>query len=145
MGLRIQLGHPTGQRCLTPRRAFNDDFVVVDSHGIHEVSLDFCDCATAESHFQQLLRISWFPSTTSDPKTAATFRVLEQYHLLSFESKVSAYEFYHSLRRMSDNTGLLSIKVNSDFKYLWSDSSFPTGSLWVVYEDGTRVAPLEDA
>ncbi|KIK33179.1 hypothetical protein CY34DRAFT_100061, partial [Suillus luteus UH-Slu-Lm8-n1] len=100
MGLRIQLGHPTGQRCLTPRRAFNDDFVVVDSHGIHEVSLDFCDCATAESHFQQLLQISWFPSTTSDPKTAVTFRVLEQYHLLSFESKVSAYEFYHSLRRM---------------------------------------------
>ncbi|KAG0698889.1 hypothetical protein DFH29DRAFT_1016887 [Suillus ampliporus] len=110
MGLCIQLGHPTGQRCLTPRRAFNDDFVIVDSHGIHEVSLDFCDCATAESHFQQLLRISWFPSTTLDPKTAATFRVLEQYHLLSFESKVSAYEFYHSLRQMSDNTGLLPIK-----------------------------------
>ncbi|KAG1853668.1 hypothetical protein F4604DRAFT_1686257 [Suillus subluteus] len=47
---------------------------------------------------------------TSDPKTAAMFRVLEQYHLLFFESKVSAYEFYHSLRRMSDNTSLLPIK-----------------------------------
>ncbi|KAG1740437.1 uncharacterized protein EDB91DRAFT_1237277 [Suillus paluster] len=110
MGLRIQLGHPTGQRCLTPCRAFNDDFIIVNSHGIHEVSLDFCDCTTAESHFQQLLRISWFPSTTSDPKTAATFRVLEQYHLLLFKFKVSAYEFYHSLRQMSNNTGLLPIK-----------------------------------
>jgi hypothetical protein len=65
---------------------------------------------------QQLLRMSLFPSTTSDPKTAATFRVLEQYHLLSFESKTSAYEFYHALHRMSDNTGLLLIKVCSKFQ-----------------------------
>lgn len=116
LGLRIQLGHTTGQACLNPRRAFNDDFVVIDTHGIHEVSLDFCNCATAESHVQQLLRISWFPSTTSDPKTAATFRVLEQYHILSFESKVSMYEFYNALRRMSNNTGLVPVKVNLYFQ-----------------------------
>ncbi|KAG0693981.1 hypothetical protein DFH29DRAFT_985384 [Suillus ampliporus] len=94
---RLQLGHTTGQECLNPRRTFNDDFVVVDTH--------------TESHVQQLLRISWFPLTTSDPKTTATFRVLEQYHLLSFESKVSTYEFYHTLRWMSDNTGLIPIKL----------------------------------
>jgi hypothetical protein len=115
LGLRIQLGHAAGQVCLNPRRAFNDDFVVIDTHGIHEVSLDFCDCATAKSYVQQLLKITWFPSTTSDPKTAATFHVLKQYHLLSFESKVSTFEFYHALRQMSDNTGLLPVKVNSDF------------------------------
>ncbi|KAG1724932.1 uncharacterized protein EDB91DRAFT_1331171 [Suillus paluster] len=110
LGLHIQLGHTTGQKCLNPQHAFNDDFVVVDTRSIHEVALDFCNCATAESHMQQLLRISWFPSTTSDPKTAATFSVLEQYHLLSFESKISTYEFYHALRQMSDNTGLLPVK-----------------------------------
>ncbi|KAG1785020.1 uncharacterized protein HD556DRAFT_1435293 [Suillus plorans] len=110
LGLRIQLGHITGRQCVNPHRAFNDDFVIIDIFGIHEVSLDFCGCAIAESRMQQLLRMSLFPSTTSDPKTAATFRVLEQYHLLSFESKISAYEFYHGLRRMSDNTGLLLIK-----------------------------------
>ncbi|KAG1779216.1 hypothetical protein EV702DRAFT_1216574 [Suillus placidus] len=110
MGLRIQLGHTTGQRCLNPRRAFDNDFVVIDTHGIHEVSLDFCNCAIAESYVQQLLRVSWFPATTSNPKTAATFRVLKQYHILSFESKVSMYEFYHALRRMSNNTGLLPVK-----------------------------------
>ncbi|KAG0708157.1 hypothetical protein DFH29DRAFT_979482 [Suillus ampliporus] len=114
LGLRIQLGHTTGQKCLNPRRAFNDDFIVVDTHSIHEVSLDFCNCATAQSHIQQLLQISWFPSTMSDPKTAATFRILEHYHLLSFESKVSAFEFYNALSRMSDNTGLLPIKDRYD-------------------------------
>ncbi|KAG1851077.1 hypothetical protein DFJ58DRAFT_716740 [Suillus subalutaceus] len=114
LGLRIQLGHTTGQICLNPHRAFNDDFIVVDTHGIHEVSLDFCNCATAQSHIQQLLQILWFPSTTSDPKTAATFCVLEHYHLLSFESKVSAFKFYNALNRMSDNTGLLPIKDRYD-------------------------------
>ncbi|KAG1722176.1 uncharacterized protein EDB91DRAFT_1240244 [Suillus paluster] len=114
LGLRIQLGHTTGQKCLNPCRAFNDDFIVVDTHGIHEVSLDFCNCATAQSHIQQLLQILWFPSTMSDPKTAVTFHVLEHYHLLSFESKVSAFEFYNVLSRMSNNTGLLPIKDQYD-------------------------------
>ncbi|KAG2143930.1 hypothetical protein BD769DRAFT_1348075 [Suillus cothurnatus] len=118
LGLHIQLGHITGQQCVNPHRAFNDDFVIIDIFSIHEVSLDFCGCAIAESHMQQLLRISLFPSTTSDPKTAATFRILEQYHLLSFESKISAYEFYHGLHRMSDNTGLLLIKDQYE-SFMW--------------------------
>ncbi|KAG2128024.1 uncharacterized protein EDB93DRAFT_1243611 [Suillus bovinus] len=112
LGLHIQLGHTTDERCLNPHRAFKDDFVIIDTHGIHKVSLDFCDCAIAESHVQQLLRISWFPSTTSDPKTTATFHVLEQYHILLFESKVSMYKFYHALRQMSNNTGLLPVKIS---------------------------------
>lgn len=85
----------------------------MDSHGVHEVALDFCDCTLATTHIQQLLRKSLFPSTTSDPKTAATFRLLEEFHLLSFELKVSAYEFYNALMRRSDNTGLSPIKVRT--------------------------------
>ncbi|KAG1787612.1 uncharacterized protein HD556DRAFT_1434387 [Suillus plorans] len=111
LGLRIQLGHAPGQACPNPRRAFNNDFFVMDSHGIHEVSLDFCDCTDAVAHVQQLLRISWFPSTTADPKTAATFHLLEEFHILSFESKVSAYEFYNALARRTDNTGLAPAKT----------------------------------
>ncbi|KAG2138229.1 hypothetical protein BD769DRAFT_1626642 [Suillus cothurnatus] len=110
LGLRIQLGHTFGQKCPNPRHAFNDNFVVMDSYSIHEVLLDFCDCVEAESHTQQLLRIAWFPSTTADPKTAATFRLLEEFHLLSFESKVSAYEFYSALARRTNNTGLAPVK-----------------------------------
>ncbi|KAG1746426.1 hypothetical protein EDB19DRAFT_1952649 [Suillus lakei] len=88
LGLRIQLGHAPGQ-----------------------VSLDFCGCSNAVAHVQQLLRISWFPSTTANPKTAATFRLLEEFHILSFESKVSAYEFYNALTRRTNNTGLAPVKV----------------------------------
>ncbi|KAG1793209.1 uncharacterized protein HD556DRAFT_1432380 [Suillus plorans] len=106
LGLRVQLGHPAGEYCLLPQKAVNDDFTLIDSNGIHEIGLDFCGCETAERHTKQLLRATWFPATSTNPRTAATFRILEQYHLLSFESKVSGYEFYHSLVRMTDNTGL---------------------------------------
>jgi hypothetical protein len=111
LGLRVQLGHPTGECCLLPERAFNDDFTLIDSNGIHTIGLDFCGCEKAQMRAKQLLRVTWFPATTSDPRTAATFRLLEQYHLLSFEAKVSGYQFYHSIARLTDNTGLRSRKV----------------------------------
>jgi hypothetical protein len=47
---------------------------------------------------------------TTDPRTAATFCILRQFHILSFKSKVSAYEFYHSLVHLTNNTGLLKRK-----------------------------------
>ncbi|KAH7919505.1 hypothetical protein BV22DRAFT_1108049 [Leucogyrophana mollusca] len=108
LGLRIQLGHPIGETCHQPERAFGDAFVVVDSQGVHEVGVDFCGCETniGLSKVKQLLRARWFPSTSVDPRSAATFRVMEEYQLLSFESKVSAYQFYDALARRTDNTGL---------------------------------------
>ncbi|KAG2359746.1 hypothetical protein BDR07DRAFT_1452251 [Suillus spraguei] len=64
-----------------------DDFVVIDVHGTHEVALNFCSCANAPSHYRQLLCGCFFPSISTDPRSAATFAVLEHFHLLSFESK----------------------------------------------------------
>jgi hypothetical protein len=112
LGLRVQLGHSPGERCLLPRPAFNDDFVLIDTLGIHEIGLDFCSCEKAQTHTRQLLRATWFPTTTNQPRTAATFRVLEQFHILSLESKLSSYEFYHSIARLTDNTGLVKRKVH---------------------------------
>lgn len=105
LGLRIQLGHPDRTECPNPENAFHDDFTIIDSDGIHLVSLDYCGCQLATSKTTQLLRARLFPSTVIDPKTAATFRVLETFQLLSFTSKVSAFEYYRSLARRTDNTG----------------------------------------
>ncbi|KAJ7257987.1 hypothetical protein C8J57DRAFT_1135578 [Mycena rebaudengoi] len=107
LGVRIQLGHwhePQNQ-CPVPERPPKDSFVVIDDHGVHEVFVDFCGCGRGGSHVQQLLRAQLFPATTTRPATAATFSVLRRFHLLSFESKCSMYEFYHSLARETDNTG----------------------------------------
>ncbi|KAH7904101.1 hypothetical protein BJ138DRAFT_1175416 [Hygrophoropsis aurantiaca] len=106
LGLRIQLGHRLGGICPNPSPAFNNDFIVLDVNGVHEVSLDYCGCDVAAPVVIQLLRIFWYPATTVDPKTGATFRLLEHYHLLSFESKASAFEYYNALVRLTDNTGV---------------------------------------
>ncbi|KAG2338577.1 hypothetical protein BDR05DRAFT_1004149 [Suillus weaverae] len=110
LGLCIQLGHPIGQRCILPQQAFNDNFVLIDTNRIHEIGLDFCGCETSQTCVKQLLRHGWFPATSTDLRTAATFRLLHHYQILSFKSKASAYEFYHSLVHLTDNTGLMKRK-----------------------------------
>ncbi|CAK5264037.1 unnamed protein product [Mycena citricolor] len=80
-------------------------FCIVHSNGIHEVNLDYCECAGAPMHSVQLLRSKLYPATTLRPASAATFEVLRGYQLLSFETKCSAYEFYNALARMTNNSG----------------------------------------
>ncbi|EIW82023.1 hypothetical protein CONPUDRAFT_54582, partial [Coniophora puteana RWD-64-598 SS2] len=111
LGMQIQLGHPSGVTCTKPTPLFADDFVVIDCHGIHEVNLDFCDCITAQRNIKELLRCSLFPGSTDDPRTAATFSVLNQYLKLLYESKVSAYKFYQLLAQQTSNTGVKESRV----------------------------------
>ncbi len=109
----MQLGHRPGNRCYNPITASGDAFVVLDLHGIHQIGLDFCGCKGTVPTISQLLRHRWFPATSSDPRTAGTFRLLETFHLLSGQSKVSAFEFYTTMARKSDNTGTGQVKVSS--------------------------------
>ena len=115
LGLKIQLGHPAGDECLSPKQAFNDDFTVIDSNGIHSVSLQYCDCQHSLCPTIQLLRAKLFPSTTIEPRTAATFDVLETFQMLSFTSKTTAYDYYKSLQARTDNTGTLPLPVRIHF------------------------------
>ncbi|KAG1893939.1 uncharacterized protein F5891DRAFT_1131100 [Suillus fuscotomentosus] len=110
LGLCVQLGHNPGNHCLNPQPSFSNDFVVIDVNGIHEIKLDFCECKTAQIRYKQLLCARWYPATTTDPQTAATFSVLRLYHLLSFKLKVTTHKFYHSLARCSNSTGLMAIR-----------------------------------
>ncbi|KAK0457087.1 uncharacterized protein EV420DRAFT_1271922, partial [Desarmillaria tabescens] len=59
-----------------------------------------------------------FTATTIYPQMAATFRVLHLFQVFSFMSKVSAYEFYHTLVHLSDNTGLYTPPDQYD-TFLW--------------------------
>jgi hypothetical protein len=56
--------------------------------------------------------MQWFPATVLQPKSAATFAALEFFHILTFESKASAFEFYHTVSRLTDNTGVQLVKVS---------------------------------
>jgi len=103
MGLRIQLDH-LGNRCSNPLPCHRD-FRVLDSNGIHEINLDFCGCERQLPRHIQLLRRQLFPATQANPRTCATFGLLKQFHLLNLTSKVSAYDYYRALERLTDNTG----------------------------------------
>ncbi|KAF7368058.1 CxC2 domain-containing protein [Mycena sanguinolenta] len=107
LGLRIQLGHwhgsVTDRICPLPLTAPHDDFVIIDTSGVHPVHLDYCNCGLGGHPTVQLLRARLWAATTTNPQTAATFSVLRRYHLLSFEAKCAALEFYQSLARESDN------------------------------------------
>ncbi|KAJ7814729.1 hypothetical protein B0H13DRAFT_2218818, partial [Mycena leptocephala] len=106
LGLRIQLGHPLGQPCPNPARSAGDDFVIVTAHTIDEVALDFCNCSQSKPRPTQLLRMRLYPATGTNPRSAATFAALDRFNMMCLESKCSAYEFYNSLARETDNTGL---------------------------------------
>lgn len=111
LGLRIQLGHQIGERCVNPKPAIDDDFVVIDNNGIHQVGVDYCSCEKAPPLVEQVLRAHWYLATSIAPKTAATFNVLENFHLLTFESKTSVFEYIKSLMRRTDNTGMVKVPV----------------------------------
>jgi len=101
-----------GEQCSRPRPVPKGEFVVVHDNGVQVVSLTFCGCETAETYFQQLLYVCWFPATSDKPRTMATFCMLEHFHILSLESKISCYDFYNALSHLSDNTGLNPPKVH---------------------------------
>ncbi len=99
--------------------SFGDVFTVITSHGLIPVSIDYCGCTTAISRDLQLLRYGLFPATTTDPRTAATFEVLRLFQILTFGSKVSGYEFYQALMRLTNNLGG-PVPVSNDFQSLWA-------------------------
>jgi hypothetical protein len=75
--------------------------------GVHRVTVDFCDCRDDICHQRtQLLRARWFPATVNRPKTVFTFDVLETFHELSLQGKTTAYDFYYSIIRRTDNLQL---------------------------------------
>jgi hypothetical protein len=107
LGLRIQFGHPPRQRCDRPQPGYHE-FVVLHDNGIHEVNVDFCGCDSRgrADHYIQLLRAGWYPATDERVQTAATFGVLDKFHILTLQAKTTAYDYYSVLERLTDNTGL---------------------------------------
>ncbi|KAJ7106101.1 hypothetical protein C8R43DRAFT_1140582 [Mycena crocata] len=108
LGLRVQLGHPPHEPCPAPEPA-NSGFVTLHVNGIHEVSVDFCGCIhrlEAGDPDEQLLKAGWFPATLDRPQTCASLAVLERYHQDTLQSKVTMYDFYAVLEKLTDNTGI---------------------------------------
>jgi hypothetical protein len=98
---------------------------VVHTNGVHSLKIRYCACYGDRSHHEkfQLLRCSWLPATTADPQTAFTFDVLDSYLLLSLQGKISREDYYLSISRHTDNTGLDPPKVRNftELEYFYAD------------------------
>ena len=153
LGLRIQLGHQFGEKCLNPEHCTNDDLIIIDTHGIHEVGIDFCSCGKSDQrHTVQLLCTKLFPAMIKQPKMAATTRVLELFELLGYKSKASTFEFYHTLSWFTENTGISFPRVSyftSGAFWLRANKSTKfqliLGPLSCLFAYGTWMATFEDA
>ncbi|KAJ7805536.1 hypothetical protein B0H14DRAFT_3485065 [Mycena olivaceomarginata] len=96
LGLRVQLGHHPGERCVEPV-PLHSQFVVLHVNGIHEVVVDACDCerwAWAGPPEEQLQRAGWFPATDTQPRTCATMEMLDQFLLQTYQAKTTMYDYY---------------------------------------------------
>ncbi|KAN0088257.1 hypothetical protein V8E55_005314 [Tylopilus felleus] len=106
LGYILYLGHQ-GDPCPLEGTSgmSSQHFTVVDSGGIfiHTVKWCQCDGATKEDKHLQLLQEQLFPATITNPQTAFTFGVLDEFIITSLECKTSAASFYKKLRRMTNN------------------------------------------
>ncbi|KAF9491572.1 hypothetical protein BDN71DRAFT_1433874 [Pleurotus eryngii] len=88
------------------KRTFAGDnpmLVWMDEHDLfiqEFLQLEAPDCV-----LQDLMLPQCTDSTTIEPQTAVTFKVLKLFQLLMFGSKVSGFEFYQFLSCLTDNLG----------------------------------------
>jgi|SRR5580693_7394328 hypothetical protein len=81
----------------------NPIITVIDRSGIHEIGVSWCHCPGALEHDMQLMMAGLFPATFRKPKTAFTFRVLEDFRLDNLECKTTPSQFFSRLRRLTND------------------------------------------
>ena len=81
-------------------------FLVIHTNGIHEVAVQYCGCSRAITPHIQLLCWGFYPASQQIVKTCATFTLLDLLHKLALTSKALTYDFYHALKKLSNNTGI---------------------------------------
>jgi hypothetical protein len=81
----------------------NPVITIIDRSGVHEIGVRWCCCPNAAERDMQLMAAGLFPATFRNPKTAFTFRVLEEFHLDNLECKTTPSQFSSRLRRLTSD------------------------------------------
>jgi hypothetical protein len=95
----------------------NPILTIIDRSGIHEIGIWWCCCSNALERDMQLMTAGLFPATFRNPKTAFTFRVLEEFHLDNLECKTTPSQFISHLRRLTNNEFLNTVLVGQAHIY----------------------------
>ena len=81
----------------------NPVITIIDRSGVHEISIRWCCCLDAPGRDMQLMAAGLFPATFRNPRTAFTFRVLEEFHLDNLECKTTSSQFFSRLKRLTSH------------------------------------------
>ena len=104
IGLKVQLNHASFF-CERPIPC-HSALLVLHTNGIHEVALQYCGCLREIPQHIQLLRRRFYPASQQNVRTCATFELLELLHKLALTSQSSTYDFYRTLEKLTNNTGV---------------------------------------
>lgn len=99
VGLTIYFGH-NGQCC--PLFSTATRLTVVDITGVHCLRVGWCRCQVREDHMQLLLA-RLYPASTASPRTAFTFRVLDDFLVSNKVSGCPAQSYYEHIRRVTNS------------------------------------------
>lgn len=113
LGFSLHIGHQRTS-CPSPDSTFQK-ILVIDVNGAHYVSVQFCACKELPGwieYYRQLLRMKWYPASLDRPKTAFTFDLLDTYHKLALQGKLSVHDFFAAVMQKSDNCGRRKVIVS---------------------------------
>lgn len=104
IGLVIHLNHGS-MKCPVPM-ACDERLRVIHTTGVHEVAISYCGCNREIARDLQLLRRRLYPSSQHKVRTCVTFSLLKLLHLFSLMGKVSTYDMYRTIERLTNNSGV---------------------------------------
>ncbi|KAJ7719391.1 hypothetical protein B0H16DRAFT_1739421 [Mycena metata] len=109
LGLIYQLGHG-GLPCKRPHPV-ERTLVVIHTNGIYTVKYHFCGCNLSDhaNNLRQFMRNKWYPASTVDPGTCATYECLDLYRLLNVVGNINVHDFVRSVERLTDATKITKV------------------------------------
>ncbi|KAG1838555.1 hypothetical protein F4604DRAFT_1572198 [Suillus subluteus] len=94
-----------GVNTFTEPTSTTTPLIIIHSTGVFIHNVQWCHCPGSSVHQQHLhlLKARLFPASTSRPRTAFTFDVLDHFLIDALECKTSAMSFFQKLRRLTNN------------------------------------------
>lgn len=120
-GLPIWIGH-SGEHCPNASFSTSETLTVVDITGLHFLRVFWCQCVQSWDRAHQLLQMRLYPASVQAPRTAFTFRVLDDFLLSNKISGCPANSYYDRLRRLTNPTFPRKVPVS---KLILNDVRFP--------------------
>ena len=84
--------------------ALDNPFVrVIDTNGVHSIAVVSCACRGRENTHSDLMASRLIPTSFARYRTMFTHAVLDDFRVSNLECKVSAYQYFQKLRRLSSS------------------------------------------